>query len=134
LNILWGALCQVDKHRLSLSKNKIIDLGEDGDIYSMKPDNKNEKILRIVTTKQTKYYTTGFARLSPFLISKGRFMIASICYPHREHIKYCHTDGFISDTQLDIKTGDKIGDLVFEGFCESVEIQNCRNVIGDFIL
>ena len=134
LNILWGALCQVDKHRLSLSKNKIIDLGEDGDIYSMKPDNKNEKILRIITTKQTKYYTTGFARLSPFLISKGRFMIASICYPHREHIKYCHTDGFVSNTQLDIKTGDKIGDLVYEGSCEDVEIQNCRNVKGDFIL
>jgi hypothetical protein len=59
-------------------------------------------------------------------------MIANICYPHKEHIKQIHTDGFISDTQLDIKIGEKIGDLVFEGCCEDVMIEHCNNVKGDF--
>ena len=131
LNILWGSLCEIDKNRL-MYKTKPINIGSDYDIYSIKPNDKNENILHITTTKQTKYYKTGFARLSPFLISKGRYMIANICYPHKEHIKQIHTDGFISDTQLDIKIGEKIGDLVFEGCCEDVEIEHCNNVKGDF--
>jgi hypothetical protein len=132
LNILWGSLCEIDKTYL-MYKNKPVNIGVDCDIYSIRPNDKNEKMLRITTTKQTKYYKTGFARLSPFLISKGRYMIANICYPHREHIKQIHTDGFISDIQLDIKTGEKIGDLVYEGYCEDVIIEHCNNVKGKFI-
>jgi hypothetical protein len=114
-------------------KNQLINIGTDDDVYSIKPDDKDENKLRIVTTTQSKYYTTGFARLSPFLISKGRHMIGSMCYSHREHIKQIHTDGLISDTKLDIKTGDNIGDLVEEGYCENVEIQHCNNVKGEFV-
>ena len=131
LNILWGSLCEIDKSRL-VYKNRLINISSDCDVYSIKPDDKDENILRIVTTNQTKFYKTGFARLSPFLISKGRSMIANICYLHREHIKQIHTDGFISDTLLDIKTGDNIGDLVYEGACEDVDIQHCNNVKGIF--
>ena len=132
LNVLWGKLCEVNKHRL-VYKNQLINIDADDDVYSIKPDDKDENKLRIVTTKQSKYYTTGFARLSPFLISKGRHMIGSMCYPHREYIKQIHTDGIISDTKLDIKTGDNIGDLVEEGYCENVEIQHCNNVKGEFV-
>ena len=131
LNILWGSLCEIDKSRV-VYHNRLINIDSDCDVYSIKPDDKDENKLRIVITNQTKFYKTGFARLGPFLISKGRHMIATMCYPHREHIKWCHTDGFISDISLDIRTGDNIGDLVFEGYCEDVDIQHCNNVKGIF--
>jgi hypothetical protein len=131
LNILWGSLCEIDKTRV-MYQNRNINISSDCDFYSITPDNKNDKILHIVTTNQTKYYKTGFARLAPFLISKGRHIIANICYPHRENIKWIHTDGFISDTSLDIKTGENMGDLVYEGHCDNVVIENCMNVTGIF--
>ena len=131
LNILWGSLCEIDKSRV-VYHNRLINIDSDCDVYSIKPDDKDENKLRIVITNQTKFYKTGFARLGPFLISKGRHMIATMCYPHREHIKQIHTDGFVVDTLLDIKTGDNIGDLVYEGACEDVDIQHCNNVKGIF--
>jgi len=131
LNIIWGGLCEVDKKKM-VYKNKDINIGSDCEFYSITPNDKNENILHIVTTNQNKYYKTGFARLSPFLISKGRQIISTICYPHRENIKWIHTDGFISDISLDVKTGENIGDLVKEGFCENVVIENCLNVTGIF--
>ena len=132
LNILWGALCEVDKTRL-VYKNKLINIGDDCDVYSIKPDDKKVEVLHIVLTKQNKYYKTGFARLSPFLISKGRSMISGILYPYRESVKYCHTDcGIFSEKPEGIKSGNNIGDFTLEGYCENVIIENCTNVRGEF--
>ena len=44
-------------------------------------------------------------------------------FPHKEFIKRYHTDGIISSKKLDIKTGNKLGDLVYEGYCENVIIE-----------
>ena len=131
LNVLWGSLCEIEKRTL-MYKNKEIRIGEDYDIYSIKPNEKNENHLEIITTKQSKFYKTGFARLSPFLISQGRYHMSKILYPHRENVKQCHTDGFVSDKALDIKTGDKMGDLVGEGKCEHCIINHVNSVEGEF--
>ena len=131
LNILWGSLCEIDKSYL-VYKNKILNIDDDCDIYSIKPNEKNENHLEIITTKQSKFYKTGFARLSPFLISQSRYMMSKILYPHRENVKWCHTDGFISDKLLDVKTGDKMGDLVFEGKCDNCTIHHINYVEGEF--
>ena len=50
----------------------------------------------------------------------------------RENVKWCHTDGFISDKLLDVKTGDKMGDLVFEGKCDNCTIHHINYVEGEF--
>ena len=132
LNSLWGALCQINKAYL-MFQNKILNIDDDCDIYSIKPSEKNENHLEIITTKQNKFYKTGFARLSPFLISQGRYQMSKIIYPHRENIKQLHTDGFVSDKLLDIKTGDKMGDLVNEGKCDNCIIHHVNSVEGEFI-
>ena len=131
LNILWGSLCEIDKSYL-VYKNKILNIDDDCDIYSIKPNEKNENHLEIITTKQSKFYKTGFARLSPFLISQGRYMMSKILYPHIENIKQLHTDGFVSNKLLDVKTGDKMGDLVFEGKCDNCTIHHINYVEGEF--
>jgi hypothetical protein len=51
-------------------------------------------------------------------------MIGNIMFSHKEFIKRINTDGFISSKKLDIKLGDKLGDLVYEGFCENVIIES----------
>jgi hypothetical protein len=131
LNTLWGALCEIDKSYL-MFQNKILNIDDDCDIYSIKPSEKNENHLEIITTKQSKFYKTGFARLSPFLISQGRYQMSKILYQHRENVKQCHTDGFICDKLLDFKTGDKMGDLIFEGKCDYCIINHVNSVEGEF--
>jgi hypothetical protein len=54
-------------------------------------------------------------------------------FPHKEFIKRVHTDGFISSKQLDIKTGNKLGDLVYEGYCENVIIKTNQKPEQEFI-
>ena len=131
LNCLWGGLCEIDKSHL-IFRNKVLNIDDDCDIYSIKPNEKNENHLEIITTKQSKFYKTGFARLSPFLISQGRYMMSKILYPHRENVKQCHTDGFVSDKLLDVKTGDKMGELVFEGKCDNCIVHHVNCVEGEF--
>jgi hypothetical protein len=131
LNSLWGGLSEICKSYL-VYKNKILNIDDDCDIYSIKPNEKNENHLEIITTKQSKFYKTGFARISVFLISQGRYMMSKILYPHRENVKWCHTDGFVSDKLLDIKTGQKMGDLVEEGKCDNCTIHHVNNVEGEF--
>jgi len=80
------------------------------------------------------YYKTSFARLSPFLISRERYNISNIVMPHNDNVHRIHTDGFISDKKLDIKLGENIGDLVFEGYCENCNIINCSNNLGEYII
>jgi hypothetical protein len=132
LNILWGSLSEICKSYL-VYKNKILNIDDDCDIYSIKPNEKNENHLEIITTKQSKFYKTGFARISVFLISQGRYMMSKILYPHRENVKQLHTDGFVvSDKLLDVKTGDKMGDLVEEGKCDNCIIHHVNCVEGEF--
>ena len=54
-------------------------------------------------------------------------------FPHKEFIKRCHTDGFISSKKIDIKTGNKLGDLVFEEHCENVIVKTNQKTEQEFI-
>jgi len=52
---------------------------------------------------------------------------------YKDNIKRFHTDGFITDIKLDVKTGDKLGDLCYEGYYNHCIIQSCASPIGEFI-
>ena len=47
--------------------------------------------------------------------------------PFNDLLVRCHTDGFMSTQELDIKTGDALGDLVYEG-SDVVTINECNNI------
>ena len=50
--------------------------------------------------------------------------------PYKNIVKRCHTDGFIlSEKPNDIKIGFELGDLVFEGRTEQIQIINLRKPI-----
>lgn len=134
LNIIWGALTQIQKINHIIRENTTTYINEDEKIISIFPDKKNEDIIIVKTYNQNNIYTTNFGRLQPFILARGRFMISEIMKPIKDKIIRCHTDGFISTTDKDIKHGSKIGDLVFEGFCDNCEVINCNQVKGEFKL
>lgn len=47
--------------------------------------------------------------------------------PFNDLLVRCHTDGFYSLQKLDIKTGDGLGDLVYEGQ-DVVKIDACNSI------
>ena len=116
LNVLWGALSQTDTKHVTVSDNEYL-IDDDCEIHEIKPSiiNDNEIVLKI--KNNDKQYKTGFARIMPFLIAKGRYNISKIMEKYIDIVIRCHTDGIItSELPKDIKLGDDIGDLVYEGF------------------
>ncbi|KYQ93230.1 hypothetical protein DLAC_05874 [Tieghemostelium lacteum] len=107
--------------------------------HSMKPLNDN-----ITTTKflyENEPYDTPFARIAPFIISRGRKITGTIIAPHLDSIKRIHTDGFYSTQQFELRKekksssslddpmmGDEVGDIRYEGFCEFGTINKNRKI------
>jgi hypothetical protein len=61
-------------------------------------------------------YRTGWARICPFLLAKGRTTISKLIEPYQDICIRTHTDSMNLITQPDdIVLGSKIGDLCFEG-------------------
>ena len=134
INRLWGALSETNEKRNIIERDSLIDfkLPKNYKVIQQKPSrNKNQIILDIAHNDN--FYKNNYARLKPFLIAKGRSVISNLMFPHKEFIKRCHTDGFISSKKLDIKTGNKLGDLVYEGYCENVIIKTNQKPEQEFI-
>ncbi|GAM28177.1 hypothetical protein SAMD00019534_113530 [Acytostelium subglobosum LB1] len=89
-----------------------------------------------------KMYVTPFARIMPFIISRGRKMIGTIIKDDIDNIKRVHTDGFVSTKPWTEKTskqsldypkiGEECGDLKYEGFCPDAIVTNMRKTVGEF--
>ena len=133
LNILWGALSEKNKQVVRASKtptDKIIEMDKDSQVLGIVPTNGNNSTITIITNKKNDQYKSGFARIKPFLIAKGRSMICGIMEPYKNIVKRCHTDGFIlSELPNNIKVGSELGDLVYEGKTTELQIINLRKPI-----
>ena len=67
--------------------------------------------------------------LSTRLTDTARLKLSEIIYKHIDNIHKIHTDGFLSDTKLNIVLGDDIGNLRFDGYRENVKIFNVNKII-----
>eukprot|EP00732_Lithocolla_globosa_P003511 Lithocolla_globosa_v1_NODE_2847_length_1849_cov_547.481048.p3 type:complete len:104 gc:universal NODE_2847_length_1849_cov_547.481048:476-165(-) len=79
-------------------------------------------------------FETDWARIKPFLNGKARVRMGEAIEPYYEHVKYCHTDSMITDIKLPVKTGNNLGDLVYEGYCEHAIIVNSNQKTGQYII
>jgi hypothetical protein len=84
-------------------------------------------LLIIEVIKRDQQYVSGFARIKPFLLGKARSIMSDIMLPYNDLLVRCHTDGFMAIQELDIKTGDQLGDLVYEGN-NNVIISACNQI------
>ncbi|AYV81699.1 MAG: hypothetical protein Harvfovirus53_9 [Harvfovirus sp.] len=119
LTMLWGVLGQ----RSDLGYKILRENSSMLDINSLNFKQLNESI-----------YRTDYARTIPFILAYGRAKIVATMIPFIENIVRCHTDGFIVSIPLKIKTGDDLGDLKYEGFCEKCTVHNSNTVDGEFVV
>lgn len=54
--------------------------------------------------------------------------------PHIDKIVRSHTDSIFATEKLEIATGDKLGELRYEGFCPNFKIDNSIAFEGEFSL
>ena len=69
-----------------------------------------------------------YARLGPFLLAYGRKKLLETISPFIENIKWAHTDGFILNKKVDIKTGNNLGELKYEGYSKECIITAFNNI------
>jgi hypothetical protein len=127
LNILWGALCEIDKIKYFCEQE--ININTDEEILSIIPYEKNEDIDVITTTNINKRYKTNYARLCPFLVGQGRRHMSNIMFPIKNHIHRIQTDGFLSQIPIHTNTDVKLGELRYEGYTSNGKIENCLNKV-----
>jgi hypothetical protein len=124
LNILWGALCEkkLIKNTISLHDNEY-DIPELNELVSIVRTKDNSYYFKHQDTR--KQYKSPFARICPFIVSKGRANIAKILEPYKETVVKIHTDGFILNKEpTGIKISDSLGGLVLEGKYHHIKIEN----------
>jgi hypothetical protein len=123
INTLWGALCE--KKTKNFVCGPDVDIGKNAKPITIRPTDDGLTIIEVI--KRDQQYVSGFARIKPFLLSKARSIMCDIMQPFNDLLVRCHTDGFYSLQKLDIKTGDGLGDLVYEGQ-DVVKIDACNSI------
>eukprot|EP01040_Poterioochromonas_malhamensis_P016790 gene16790-19151_t len=129
LNILWGALGEVKTKKYYCENNKPITISKDEELFLLRPYKFNEDIDIIETSNIAHRYLTNYARLTPFLISKGRQFMSDMMKPYSSNIHRIQTDGFYCETKVHSNIDVKIGELKYEGFTEHGIIKNCINPV-----
>jgi hypothetical protein len=126
LNMLWGALTESDLKKVIIdnSKDDEFDIKDNMTIVQIKPSFLKD-ITFVKYANNDSYYKSNFARLKPFFLSKARSNICDIMLPYKDTVVKCHTDSLtVSKYPTDIKTGSKLGELAFEGYCDYIVVRN----------
>jgi hypothetical protein len=124
LNILWGALCETNVYKFNATSDQELNI-VDADIKKLSSDSH----IRIKCVfYNAKHYKTNFARIKPFIIAYGRQVIFHKYHRYAPYVVRIHTDGFyLTEKPDDILTGDKIGNLKYEG-CFEVKINSLNKI------
>jgi hypothetical protein len=114
-------------------ENEDFNLSENRSIKSIKQLTDTQILVQYVSNGSL--YQTNFARIAPFLLARGRFLVSKTITPFVEDVVYIHTDGFISTRRPNIKYGTELGDIRNEGYCMDCEVinANCRTPDEEFI-
>jgi len=128
LNILWGSLCEKKCKSIYIDNNdKHIKILEGNiDVLKMKPFNKDVTIVEYVDND--KQFYSNFGRIKPFLLSKGRYVLYNLIKDVINDIVYYHTDGYIIKNRMDIKIGNNLGDVKYEGCHDKIVIHNLNKI------
>ena len=130
LNILWGALTEKTQVKKENKVGDIKDIPANTTINYIKPSMYDETVTLVSYSHLNRFYKHGFARVSPFLIAKGRKVISEIMEPYESILVRCHTDGVMFSAQpVGIKYSNEIGGFADEGFYPQVSIDKSGVVL-----
>ena len=113
LNILWGALCEMNYYKSNASFDDEINITE-AELKSMTTSDDGIN-MKYVFYKAV-YYKNNFARMKPFVLAYGRSLFSALFKDYESDIVRIHTDGFYLKSQpKSLLTGTKLGHLKYEG-------------------
>jgi hypothetical protein len=127
LNILWGSLGELNNVQKELDMRIEHNLPPSAIIEEIYPRDDNVLVVRYIEPDQP-IFKTDFARMVTFLLAYGRRDMIQLIQPFIDDVVYVRTDGFRTKTKQDLKFGDDIGQLFYEGK-ENIEIKNINHVI-----
>ena len=136
INILWGKLCECNKKKETIKQNGFIfQVPDDAYIINIRPSHHNEDENIIEYAYNDNAYKSGWGRIGVFLISKGKSIISKIIEPYKEICVRSHTDSMVVTKYPEgIITGNKLGELAYEGYANNCVIKNSMNMKGKFKL
>lgn len=134
LNIITGLLAQVNSQKLTIkSGGEAVIIFDDVNIINIHKSKNSDTILEIV--RENKFFKSNLARLKPFLYAKGRTIISGYINPIKENVIKCNTDSMILNKNCFVKTGNNIGDMVFEAYYHHIEVvNNAKELIFNWCL
>ena len=131
LNILWGALTEKTQVKKENKVGNIQDIPANTTINYIKPSMYDETTTLVSYSHLNRFYKHGYARVSAFLISKGRKVISEIMEPYKNILIRCHTDGVMFSAEpVGIVYSDQIGGFAYEGFHPNVTIDKSGIISG----
>ena len=130
-NALWGVLSKCDKMKVTFDLTKGFELHKGKEYIELTPSgNRNGNIMKATIVSKDNFFDTDFARIKPFVLAKGRYILKKKALPFIKNIKYMHTDSMITDIKLNIETGDDLGELQYKGSNENINIVNINKKLG----
>ena len=132
LNYLWGSLGEkrTTKYIIRDDREDIYDIPVGNNIRYITPINDDD--VKVEYYQYDAVYVTNYERIAPFLIARGRQRIQKVMAPYIEHVVRTHTDDLIVNKDIDIVTGDQMGDLEYKGYCPNADVWNCMTIKGEF--
>ena len=138
LNILAGALGQKNRFEVKTTEEYVVrdtnNLESIG-FYDPNPGPVPRiDMYEVSFVPYHKMYEHDFARMQPFLVAKGRAMMAGLLEPYKEHVKRIHTDGFLVDQKIDkfVTTGH-LGNVAYKKFYPNGKVIHANKIEGEFI-
>jgi hypothetical protein len=138
LNNLWGIFGQLEVIKIyyNIDDEKPADIAKNRIIKNVTSLTETRLLIELV--KKDRIYRTDFARMVPFLLAKGRYLMSKALEPHLEFVKRVHTDSMFTTQLLKdengklIQTGHELGDLSYKGKCMDCHIYNSVKYTGKF--
>lgn len=140
INILWGALSEINaKTETESEDSEDINIESSTQLINIVPCDSDKTKNKCDIVKDTNVlYKSTFARIAPFITAKGRLMIATVMKPIRQHVQRVHTDGFMTnqnvDTLISNHLGKKLGDVAYKGYCDHITVTSNARPEGEFII
>ena len=126
LNVLWGCLCQTNIVELVMTNSNNAQVYDDDKIDMILP--MQDDSIKLYIPKKHKQFTNNWGRMKVFLLSIARKKLATTLLDYTDNIVYIHTDGFIINKPFEtneyVKFGNNLGQLKYEGYCQSIEVKN----------
>ena len=124
LNCLWGYLTRANViDRIIKNQGEIVDVDKRDSIHMICPTSKNG--IRLQTVPNDKMFETNYARIKPFLLAKGRKMIAELIEPHNKYCVRTHTDSILSKKPIEFEpTKYKLGSMVLKQSSNHAKVHN----------